>query len=213
MANKQKCMIIGAVPIKSAQIFKTFNPDDYFVICADAGYETALKYHIRPDMIVGDFDSAKVRPPKELNVLTLPVKKDDTDTKYAAMRAITMGMNEVLLLCCLGGDRFDHSYANLEVLQYITSCNAMGIMADETTQITLLAGRKMRITESVGYTVSVFPFNGSTCNVSYKGLEYPLTRKTLTCGGSLMGVSNSVLEDPAEINVHSGTALIILYKP
>ena len=59
----------------------------------------------------------------------------------------------------------------------------------------------------------MFPYNGSTCNVSYDGLEYPLNHETLTCGGTLMGVSNRVNADLAEIRVHTGTALVTLYEP
>ena len=57
-------MIIGAAPVDSARLFKEFDPRRYYVICADAGYETALKVGVKPDLIVGDFDSAKEPPAK-----------------------------------------------------------------------------------------------------------------------------------------------------
>lgn len=212
MANKQKCMIIGAVPIKTDKLFKEFIPEEHFVVCADAGYETALRFGIRPDLIVGDFDSASKKPPEELNCLTLPVAKDVTDTRYAVMRALRLGLRDFVLLGCLGGKRFDHSVANLEVLQFIVTQGGIGILADEHTQVILLNGRRMKITGSKGSTLSVFPYNGPACNVTYQGLKYPLERRTLTCGGSLMGVSNEVVDDVAAITVHSGTALIILYN-
>ena len=84
-AKKQECMIIGAAPIESEAVFQEFPPEKYYVICADAGYETAVKYGITPDLIVGDFDSAKTLPPKSRKVLSLPVEKDVTDTMYAAV--------------------------------------------------------------------------------------------------------------------------------
>ena len=205
-------MIIGAVPIKSKKIFEEFIPEDYYVICADAGYETAVKFGIKPDLIVGDFDSAKRKPPEELNCLTLPVEKDVTDSMYAVIRAMNIGLRDYVLIGCLGGKRFDHTVANLEVLEYILSHGGFGIIADETTKVILLNSRRIKITESMGQTVSVFPYNGSTCNVTYKGLKYPLTKRTLVCGGTLMGVSNEVIDNNAEIIVHSGTALIILYE-
>ena len=63
-------MIIGAAPINSRQVFKEFNPRHYYVICADAGYESALKAGIQPDLVVGDFDSAKEPPPDTVKCLT-----------------------------------------------------------------------------------------------------------------------------------------------
>ena len=112
MANKkQECMIIGASPIESEAIFQEFPPENYYVICADGGYETAVKHHITPDLIVGDFDSTKVPPQKNRKVVTLPVQKDVTDTMYAVMKGFAKGFRHFVLLGCLGGPRFDHSLA------------------------------------------------------------------------------------------------------
>lgn len=213
MDDKQKCMIIGAVPVRNKDIFHDFDPVQYFVICADAGYEIALENGIRPDLIVGDFDSASEPPPEELDCLTLPVKKDVTDTMYAAMRGVQMGFKEFVLVGCLGGRRFDHSLANLEVMYYITKRSCTAILAGDTDRGIMLQNKKMRITKSVGDIVSVFPYGDHSCTVSYSGLDYPLYRKTLAVGSTPMGVSNQVVEDPAEITVHSGTALVMLHRP
>ena len=211
-AEKQECMIIGASPIPNGRIFKEFDPRGYFVICADGGYETALKFGVTPDLIVGDFDSAKEPPPKGLNCLTLPVEKDVTDTMFAVIKGFSKGLRSFVLLGCLGGARFDHSIANLEVLQYIREHGGHGMIADEKTKVFLIHDSKLRMTEMKGATVSVFPYNGPTCNVTYTGLEYPLSHDTLTCGGLVMGVSNSIVSDEAEIRVHLGTALVVVYK-
>lgn len=212
-AEKQECMILGASPVASPQIFKEFDPKKYFVICADAGYETAKKYKITPDLVVGDFDSMSQKPPEHVKTLTLPVEKDVTDTMYAAIRGLAKGFRSFALLGCLGGNRFDHSIANLEVLQYLLEHGARGVLADEHTKVFLLHDGRLRMTGVKGATVSVFPYNGSTCNVSYSGLKYPLNHQDLTCGGLVMGVSNSVISDPAEVRVHVGTALIVVYQP
>lgn len=213
MAAKKECMIIGAVPIESAAIFKEFDPADYFVICADAGYETALKYKINPDLVVGDFDSAAKKPAENTKSITLPKEKDVTDTMFAVMKGIANGFRNFVLLGCLGGQRFDHTLANLEVLQFIQDHSARAVLADEHTKVFLLRDGRLRMTNIKGATVSVFPYNGTSCNVSYSGLQYPLNHEDLTCGGTLMGVSNSVVDDTADIRVHSGTALVVVYQP
>ena len=209
-AEKQACMIIGAAPLDSRKIFKEFDPRHYYVICADAGYETALKAGVQPDLIVGDFDSAKEPPPKTVKCVNLPVDKDVTDTMFAVMKGFNLGLRSFLLLGCLGGKRFDHTLANLEVLQYIRERGGHGIMADDRTKIFLLQDEKLKMTSMTGATVSVFPYNGSTCMVSYTGLKYPLNRGQLSCGGLPMGVSNQVTADPAEIRVHNGSALVVV---
>ncbi len=205
-------MILGASPIPDNRIFREYDPKRYFVICADAGYETAKKYKIVPDLVVGDFDSATQKPGGNVKVVSLPVEKDVTDTMFAAMKGLSRGFREFVLLGCLGGDRFDHSLANLDVLQYLAEHGGRGILADGHTKIFLLRGGKLRMTGVKGSTVSVFPYGCPSCNVSYSGLKYPLNHDTLTCGGLLMGVSNSVVSDPAEIRVHLGTALVVVYQ-
>ena len=104
-------MIIGASPIEDDAVFREFPPENYYVICADAGYETAERYGITPDLVVGDFDSAKTLPPKGNKVLTLPVEKDVTDTMYAVIKGFAKGYRSFVLVGCLGGARFDHSTA------------------------------------------------------------------------------------------------------
>lgn len=205
-------MIIGASPLASGRVFQEYDPKQYFVICADAGYETAQKYKIVPDLVVGDFDSASKKPPAGWKTLTLPVEKDVTDTMFAAMKGLSAGFRDFTLLGCLGGPRFDHSLANLEVLRFLQEHGGRGVLADEHTKIFLLQDGKLRMTGVKGATVSVFPYCGPSCNVSYTGLEYPLSHDTLTCGGSVMGVSNRVVKDPAEIRVHLGTALVVVYQ-
>ena len=212
-AEKQKCMIIGASPILDGRVFQEFDPKDYFVICADGGYETALKLGLVPDLVVGDFDSAQKRPPASLRTLVLPVEKDVTDTMFAALKGLAKGLRDFVLLGCLGGPRFDHSLASIETLLYLRDHGAWGFLADERTKVFLLREEKLRITKLKGATVSVFPYGCPTCTVSYTGLQYPLTRGSLTVGGLLMGVSNSVVSDDAEIKVHSGTALVAVYQP
>lgn len=205
-------MILGAVPISGA-VFREFDPKKYYVICADAGFETALKHHIKPDLVVGDFDSASKKPPEDLKCLSLPVEKDVTDTMFAAIKGLARGFRSFVLLGCLGGGRFDHSLANLEVLQYILDHGGRAVLADEHTKLFLIRDGRLRMTGVKGATVSVFPYNGSSCNVSYAGLQYPLNHATLTCGGLVMGVSNSAVKDAAEVRVHTGTALVAVYQP
>lgn len=203
-------MIIGASPFESRKIFKEFDPRRYYVICADAGFETALKAGVQPDLVVGDFDSAKEMPPKDVKCISLPVDKDVTDTMFAVMKGFSMGITSFLLLGCLGGKRLDHTLANLEVLQYIREHGGHGIVANDHTKIFLLQEEKLKMTGMLGATVSVFPYNGSSCVVSYSGLKYPLNREQLSCGCLPMGVSNLVTEDPAEVRVHSGSALVVV---
>ena len=85
-------------------------------------------------------------------------------------------------------------------------------MVDNHTKIFLIRDSRLRLTEMKGATLSVFPYGVPSCMVSYEGLQYPLTHRNLTSGGVLMGVSNRIVADTAEILVHEGTALVVVYQ-
>ncbi len=208
----KKCMIIGAVPMESDAVFKEFNPTDYYVICADGGYDNAVRFGITPDLVIGDFDSAQKRPAKDIRTVTLPVHKDVTDTMGAVLIGQKLGMTSYVLVGCIGGARFDHSIANLHVLLYIANHGGSGVLCTEDTKIFVLRGGRVVFTELKGATVSVFPFDGSSCNVTYEGLEYPLYQKNLMTASTL-GTSNSIVADRAEIRVNIGCAVVVLYTP
>ena len=61
---------------------------DYVIAC-DRGYLHAEKMGIRPDLILGDFDSAPV-PDGKIQVEQYPVRKDDTDTMLAVKKALSL---------------------------------------------------------------------------------------------------------------------------
>ena len=112
-----------------------------------------------------------------------------------------------------GGDRFDHSMANLDVLLYISKRGGSAVLCTEDTKVFVVRCGRIVLTELKGATVSVFPFDGSSCNLTYEGLQYPLEKKDLSAGSSLMGVSNCIISDRAEIRVNIGCALVIVYTP
>lgn len=212
MAKAEKCMIIGAAPVRNSAVFDEFDPKEYFIICADGGYDTAVKYNIVPDCIIGDFDSTKYEIPETKNVIKLPAEKDATDTMYAAYVGMKLGYREFLMVGCLGGERFDHTYANYNVMYYISQNSGNAIMADSKSKVFMLKGRKLTLSDMKGYTVSVFPFGNSNCTVTYEGLKYPMNADTLTTGELLSGISNEIIENKASVKVSAGCALVIVMK-
>ena len=60
-----------------------------YVIACDKGYVYLAERGLRPDLLVGDFDSYTGPLPQEVPRLDLPVEKDDTDTMAAIRHAVT----------------------------------------------------------------------------------------------------------------------------
>ena len=58
MAVEMKsCLILGSAPVENASYVREFLEEAPYVICADGGLDLARRCGIRPDLIVGDFDS------------------------------------------------------------------------------------------------------------------------------------------------------------
>lgn len=72
---------------------------------------------VEPDLLLGDYDSAP-RPEAGAKTVFLPAEKDDTDTYYAARKALELGATDVVIVGGLGGARLDHTLANLQTLVF-----------------------------------------------------------------------------------------------
>lgn len=191
--------------------FEKEDRNSCFVICADGGYDNAQKFGIVPDLLIGDFDSVKSSLPNEIEMIRLKVEKDDTDLLAAVREGIRRGYHAFELYGALGGERFDHSIANLCVLQYLASQGCKAFMTDGHCRVFLLRGGRLTLRGMKDAGLSVFPFGCASCKVTYTGLQYPLEDAILYSDVPL-GVSNRVVDDTAQITVHSGDALIIVQQ-
>ena len=84
-----RCVILSACPV-SPVLAAALRPDDAIIAC-DAGYRNCEPLGCRPDIIVGDFDTAPCPAQEEDDIIVLPHVKDDTDTEYAAKLASEKG--------------------------------------------------------------------------------------------------------------------------
>lgn len=91
-----RCVILSACPV-SPELKRLLRPEDFIIAC-DAGYRNCEPLGCKPNIIVGDFDTAPC-PAQEDDVIILPHVKDDTDTEYAAKLASEKGFPRY---CCWG---------------------------------------------------------------------------------------------------------------
>jgi len=204
----KKCVIIGSAPCENDDAIHEIDWANSFVICADGGLDLALQHNITPNLVIGDFDSIQNEIPKDIETIQLQVEKDDTDMMAAIRVGLQRGFRDFILLGALGG-RFDHSFANLCVLQYLAAQGCKAMIAGQGCRVFLLNGGRLSLNKLTGSTVSVFPFGTASCTVSYEGMKYPLTEARLSSDYPL-GVSNLIETDDARIIVHDGNALIIV---
>ena len=176
------------------------------VIAADGGYAYCREAGVTPDLVVGDFDSLGEAPEGE-RVVRLPVEKDDTDTLAAIRLGLDRGFRDFRLYGGTGGERPEHTLANLQCLLFLAEHGASGSLYDRASVVT--AVKNGALTFPAGYrgNLSVFTISGPARGVTIRGLKYGLEDGVLTPNLPL-GVSNSFTGAAAEITVRDGTLLV-----
>ena len=195
------CHIVGAGDFHPRLLKKEAGD---FIIAADGGYLHLKDAEIGCDLYVGDSDSLGFEP-KDVEVLTLPQVKDDTDTLAAVKAGLERGYRRFCLYGALGGKRFSHSVANLSTLLFLDSVGAEGMILDQNGCITLLTKGAYRLPFPCRY-FSLFAEKKASLSIS--GAKYNLEKATLYADFPL-GVSNEGGED-TKIQIFSGKVFLIL---
>lgn len=182
-------------------------PFDSFdtIICADGGLLTARRLGLKPDFLIGDYDSME-QPAEE--VIKLPTEKDMTDSEAAIDLAVSKGATHITVLGGLGG-RFDHTMGNIGMLAKY--CGKLSHLAftDGQNYVFMLAPGSYTLPKNRFTYLGVISYGPCAENVTLKGVKYPLTDYRLT-DSTTLGVSNEITDDSAVISFTGGRLLIIL---
>ena len=177
------------------------------VLAADAGYRICRQEGITPDLLLGDFDSMD-QPADFDHVLRVPVEKDDTDTMLAVKTGLEHGCGEFYLYGGTGGKRLDHTLANLQTLLYLRRRGARGYLYDNDFVWTAIENETLTVEQTVEWgLLSVFSLEGRAAGIDEAGVQYPLSRASLTAEFPL-GVSNHIIAPKARITVRQGALLV-----
>ncbi len=182
------------------------------VIAADSGAETALILGDVPAFVVGDFASLAPDSREELELLCsrfvlASVEKDETDTELAIEVALQQGASQITLLGALGGERFEHSIANILLLAGYETISIQ--LVDGNSRSWLFRGPGDCLIEGKeGDLVSLFPLTGSAENVRTENLYYPLRGEQLLFGKP-RGISNIFTQSQVRIVFDEGLLLVV----
>ena len=177
--------------------------EEDLIIAADGGLKHLQKLGIRPDEILGDFDSLGYIPAEGQ---VFPVEKDDTDAMLAARRGLERGFREFLFYGSLDGPRLDHTVANFQTLQFLADHGATGYLVGRDYLVTVVKDGAIRFDEQAEGILSLFCLGADARGVTIRGLHYELEDGTLTPGFPL-GVSNHFTGKAATIEVKDGSLL------
>ena len=177
------------------------------VIAADAGILACQGAGIFPDRVLGDFDSTEA-PKDGVQVVRLPVEKDDTDTLAAVRAALDHGFDTIYIYGGTGGKRLDHTLANLQTLLFLRRHGARGYLYSEDFIWTVIENESLTVQRTVDWGLfSAFCLGDRAEGVDETGFQYPLRDAVLTPDMPL-GVSNHIMEPSAEISVRRGALAV-----
>lgn len=215
LTGKGRCVIVAAGEIRDyARAGSFLREGDFFIFC-DGGLAHAEGLGVKPDIIVGDFDSCEASDLSKYagtaghpEIIKLPREKDDTDTLYAAKLAVERGYEDFLFLGAMGA-RFDHALANVSILLYLDGLGKKAVLADDYSEMQIVGAKPFYINDDCSY-FSVMTVAGDVSGVTIKNAKYPLENAELSADFQL-GISNEVLPGKtAEISVANGHVLIVI---
>ncbi len=180
------------------------------VLCADGGWLLARSMGVKPERVIGDFDSSDA--PADEAVCRVPVEKDDSDTMLCLKRGLALGFDDFLIVGGFGG-RVDHTLANFQALHYAARRGVHAEMADGRSWASAVMDGRLRVPADVvdasggGVKLSVFALTDACRGVDIRGAKWTLSGATLTNAFPL-GLSNAFTAPEAEIAVAEGALLV-----
>ncbi len=200
IANGQEC---------SAELLGQLLEWSPFVVVLDAAIERVMKYDLKVDVLIGDFDRdfdtekyGKSQFP--IAIIHVP-DQNKTDLEKAFDYLIERNFPAVNVVWATG-KRADHTIANItNVVQYRDLLKI--VILDDYSKIFLLPNnfQKWYTANSI---ISLIPI-GEVSNISTENLFFPLINETLK-SGYRNGNSNHVIEDGIVTIVHKNGDLLLM---
>ncbi len=201
----KRCVIVGGADIYNYEYIKhCLQNDDFFVFC-DSGLKHLEPLQVKPNLIVGDFDSHD-NPHLDVETIVLPCEKDDTDTVFAMKEALKRGYEEFLLIGVIGA-RLDHTLGNVSILLYLDALGKNGKIIDDYSEMEIVSKEPAYIEDSYAF-FSLLNITGTAKDITIENAKYPLNNAEITCEFQY-GISNEVLSGKiAKITIGEGKLLL-----
>ena len=192
--------------------FQNYN----YIICVDGGYIhfQKNKLNIKPDYIIGDFDSlGNVDIKNQSNEKTKVILKDNQDEtdaefalKYILKEYSDKNISIIDFIYSISTSRFDHSLCNIFLLKQIP-INIKARMLTSTQEMFLLRN-KVVIEDKAGKTLSIIPIT-NVKGLKIDGCKWNLENTDVNFG-FIGGISNIIEENKAEISLKEGECLVVI---
>jgi len=209
--SKCACIITGGV---LDELFLTKYMDSHpgeLRIVVDGALEVTHRLGIKPDFIVGDFDT--VNPDllehyeKDI-ILRHPPEKDQTDTELAIETALNSGYDKLVFFGATGS-RLDHSLGNIFLLESLLKQGITAEILNENNRLYLKnQSFILQRHNTRGDYLSLLPLSETVEEVTLTGFKYPVEKLTFYRERTL-GISNEITEEEARVEFSEGIFIVV----
>jgi len=189
---------------------KKYNYRAKYRIAVDGGANVLSKIEIKPEIVVGDFDSIKremLHKLKDSGVEIIHEPMQDNNDLEKAFNHIPDGVNNIIMIGFLG-KRLDHTLANLFVSKKFIEKYKI-LISDRLQDVYVLSPRCYEVDTKKEQLISLFTFDRAE-KLTLKGFKYNLENCDLL--PSSLGLSNISLNDKVIIEFTRGSLILILNK-
>lgn len=176
------------------------------IYCTDGAYDKALSIGLKPDVVVGDFDSINTINLKNVEVLHRP-NQDFTDFDKCLQVLQNRQYTSIDVYGATGLEH-DHFLGNLTTALHFK--DQMRITFHDDFSVFFFAPKHTQLHSVHNKTISLYPFP-QTQGITSQGLRYPLKNMDLSMTGRV-GTRNHAIEDHVEITYKKGNMLLFVSK-
>jgi len=181
------------------------------IIAVDSGLDFLRSKSIKPDLILGDFDS--LQEPSILSeypssiILQFPQAKNETDMELAVKWCISNKIKEIVICNDMKG-RLDHTLGLIQNLILATKA-AIPARIETGSQVVFFLDNITQLSFPSASLLSIIPYSRNVSFTKSTGLQYPLDGISISIHSS-RAISNVIIDPGAVINKKNGLALAII---
>ena len=209
MERKKAFIYTGGTVFEEYVIEKPEKGD--LIIAADAGYLTAKKMGVTPDILLGDFDTlGEENIPDGIECLRVPAEKNDTDTQLAVQVAIERGAGEIVIIGGMSG-RIDHTLSTLAILEDLwerKNDRIYATLTDGKNRVRFLRSSGTILPRSQYRFFSLIAADETVKGITLEGCKYPLKHGRISRRNQ-WAVSNEITGNCTLIDITRGGVWVI----
>ncbi len=180
-----------------------------FIVAADSGIRHAQNLHLKPNLIVGDFDSASetdLSAYKDIPRRSFSTDKDWLDLEIALDEVLQQEPSKISVFGATGG-RIDQTLAAILIASMHTAKN-ISLHSGKQSIYFMQGEAKVTLELDPNTLFSLLSLKDDAV-VSVKNARYELERFNLAYGVGL-GVSNRVSQSPLILDLNKGLVAIVI---